>query len=301
MPSTPSSPTPPTHTPSPPPWLPPSQWNDRLRFARRSILLFTVPLGITAATLRAVGTTDASHASLLAITSIVLSLLGFGVLIVARRTIIWLRHLPHVSPITPLDSVVNTDRRPLPTDAAPPSFSELSLPPASATRCGVMPLSPLAMELLDLYAAVPHWPASPTSHTSAHGTTTLLEHVLGVRANAMNLTIRYSIPPVLAELAALGHDLGKLAAYRQDQYGQWTRVSSHHDRLSASLITSLRGWDMLPPQDQADLTIAIAFHHRSDQCPLTASPRSLSLLRLVQEADRLATTQESAAPHKKVD
>lgn len=298
---TPSSPTPPTHSPSPPPWSPPPQWNDLLRFALRYILLFILLLGITTAALRAVSTTEASHAFPPAITSIVFSLIGLGVLVIARKALIWLRQSPHLIPINPLDNVVNTDRCPIPIGAAPPSFRGLSRSLASATLCGVKPLSPLAMALLERYAEVPHWPASPTQNTSAHGTTTLLDHVLGVRANAMDLTIQYGISPVLAELAALGHDLGKLAAYRQNQYGQWTRISSFHDRLSASLIGSIREWDMLLPQDQADLTIAVAFHHRPHQCPLTASPRALSLLRLLREADRLATTLESAAPHKKVD
>lgn len=226
---------------------------------------------------------------------------GLGLLLIALITTLWFPRSPRPLPVTPLVRDVEAERRPTPTDAALAPLRRLPLFQAPAAVRGVTPLSPLAGALLECYAAVPYWPASATPHASAHGATTLLEHVLGVRVQAMALTIQYGLPAMLAELAALGHDLGKLAAYQQNRDGQWTRISAAHDQLSATLIASLREWELLDGDDQADLTMAIAFHHRPNKCPFTATPRAMALLRLLLEADRFATIRESTAPRKNAD
>ncbi len=180
------------------------------------------------------------------------------------------RVIPHALPIAPLARLPlkRARRRLLPRDVAP--------------------LTPLAVAILERYAAYPQWPAASTGR---HGDRTLLEHVLAVRERALALAGQDGVPAPLAELAALGHDFGKLVTFAPAADG-WTRRAKSHARMSAVLLAQLPEWQALERADQADLTLAVAFHHDPNRLPSHASLRARSLLRLLREADGLTTRAE---------
>lgn len=153
-------------------------------------------------------------------------------------------------------------------------------------------LTPLATALLQRYGAAPTWPAASEGR---HGETTLLEHVLSVRSEALRLAPLQQCPERLAELAALGHDLGKLVTCEPDGKAGWRRTSPHHASMSALLIATLPEWSQLSQDEQQDLTIAIALHHRPDPLPITASHQARMLLTLLRQADGLSSAREAGA------
>ncbi len=165
------------------------------------------------------------------------------------------------------------------------------------------PLGPLGRALLECYAAHPEWPAeipgSASSEASAPpaGEILLLEHVLAVRARALAAVDPVRIPPPLAEAAALAHDLGKFLTFRFEG-DRWVRSTPDHPRMSALLLATLPEWPSLEPDEQEDLTLAVAFHHDPDAVPVAAGSRGRDLLALLQHADtnsRFAEHEEAAA------
>jgi hypothetical protein len=156
----------------------------------------------------------------------------------------------------------------------------------------ISPLTPLATALLQRYAAAPHWPAASEGR---HGETTLLDHALAVRSEALRLAPLQSCSERLAELAALGHDLGKLVTFEPDGQAGWRKTSPHHASMSALLIATLPEWSQLSQDEQQDLTIAIAMHHRPDSLPITASHQARMLLTLLRQADGLSSAREAGA------
>lgn len=160
----------------------------------------------------------------------------------------------------------------------------------------ITPLTPLASAILEIYAGSPEWPAASEGQ---HGNVTLLQHALGVRARALALAEREGIPPALAELAALGHDLGKLntlstplEAPRASSDGQGV-LSPRHSRMSVVMINTLPEWQTLTQEDRDDLILAIAFHHQPDDIPVNTRLRARTLLGLLRQADGLTTMHET--------
>lgn len=158
------------------------------------------------------------------------------------------------------------------------------------------PLTPLASAILEIYAGSPEWLAASEGQ---HGDVTLLHHALGVRARALALAEREGIPPALAELAALGHDLGKLItlrvpleATRAPSDGQGF-LSPRHSRMSVLVINTLPEWQTLTQEDRDDLIVAIAFHHQPDDIPVNTGLRARTLLGLLRQADGLTTMRET--------
>lgn len=237
----------------------------------------------------------AASADVRQLTSLAMAMAALaGVLLILKVARDWRADCRRTLPAHSFIGITDTHGAFFRLGATLPSLSRAPLAGAKNTlSLGPPPLSPLAQALLECYLAVPNWPALPTDAGGrAHGNATLLQHVLTVRERALALAQAHGLPPQLAELAALGHDLGKRVAYRREQ-GEWTRLVGTHDRLSGILLASLLEWTTLSSDDQADLTVAIAFHHRPDQRPHTASPRATSLLTLLREADGLATADES--------
>lgn len=158
----------------------------------------------------------------------------------------------------------------------------------------ITPLTPLASAILEIYAGSPEWPAASEGQ---HGDVTLLQHTLGVRARALALAEREGIPRALAELAALGHDLGKLITLRVPSDGQGF-LSPRHSRMSVLVINTLPEWQTLTQEDRDDLIVAIAFHHQPNDIPVNTGLRARILLRLLRQADGLTTMRETrrAAP-----
>lgn len=179
----------------------------------------------------------------------------------------------------------------------PPPTSQLAVVPLRRLQRldwfrRITPLTPLATALLQRYAAAPTWPAASEGR---HGETTLLDHALSVRSEALRLSPSQRCPEYLAELAALGHDLGKLATFEPDVKGGWRRTSPHHATMSALLIATLPEWARLSEDERQDLTTAIAMHHRPHLLPVTASHQARILLTLLRQADGLSSAREAGA------
>lgn len=225
-------------------------------------------------------------------------LVGAGLLVLAHEGIRGLTArrspVPIASPIGVLDDQGTFIPRPLPT----PRLSRVSrntlthLPWMQA----ITPLTPLASALLEMYGSAPEWPAASKGQ---HGDATLLQHVLGVRARALALAEQDGTAPALAELVALGHDLGKLVTLRPSPDHSpgpdagWSRLSPRHSRMSVLIMGTLPEWQTFTQEDRDDLTIAIAFHHQPDQIPVSAGLRARALLALLRHADGLATMRET--------
>jgi HD domain len=190
--------------------------------------------------------------------------------------------VPHALPFPTLD------RHPLTKLHPPPEWLRTT-----------EPWTALARALLECYAAHPDWPAAPSVDPSVSGTTLpghpdgprLLDHALAVRVRAMALARQGGLPPDLAELVGLGHDLGKLVTFRPDG-PRYVRLIPHHDRMSAVLLAALPEWYFLPLKDREDLAMAVAFHHRRDRLPARATPRARALLDVLAEADETIRFQE---------
>lgn len=224
-------------------------------------------------------------------------LVGAGLLVLAREGIRGLtarRPPPIASPIGVLDDHGTFIPRPLPT----PRLSRVAR--NTLTRLpwmrAITPLTPLASALLEMYGNTPEWPAASQGQ---HGDATLLQHVLGVRARALALAEQHGTAPALAELVALGHDLGKLVTLRPSldhsagPDANCGRLSPRHSRMSVLILGTLPEWPTLTQEDRDDLIIAIAFHHQPDQIPVSAGLRARTLLALLRHADGLATMRET--------
>lgn len=230
-------------------------------------------------------------------------LIGAGLLVLGYEVagVFAMRHVP--IPVASLVGVLDDRGTFVPRPLSTPPLRTVSH--KALTRLPwmreVTPLTPLASAILEIYAGSPEWPAASEGQ---HGDVTLLQHARGVRSRALALAKQEGIPPALAELAALGHDLGKLVtlrtpleAPRAPSNGQGI-LSPRHSRMSVLVINTLPEWQTLPQEDRDDLIVAIAFHHRPDDIPVNTGLRARGLLGLLRQADGLTTMREArkAAP-----
>lgn len=172
--------------------------------------------------------------------------------------------------------------------------------PRPAVAASLALQSPLATALLEHYLACPAWPAEVVDPANAdpgpacHGEALLLDHVCAVSTRALDQASTHHIPPALAEQAALGHDLGKLATFQYED-GRWVRLFRHHDRMSAMLLARIPEWQQLSPEDREDLRLAVRFHHAPGNLPPDARPRARALLQVLTLSDHAVSTREHVA------
>jgi hypothetical protein len=165
-----------------------------------------------------------------------------------------------------------------------------TIPPAVA---GLSFATPLARALIEHYLASPGCPAEIGSGPSPrHGEATLLDHVLGVRAQALVVADDFTLPAPLAEQVALGHDLGKLATFHQTD-GHWVRVIRHHDRMSSLLLTALPEWQALPADVREEIRRAVRFHGQDPTgLPPGTTERTKRLVGLISHVHKKTSRRE---------
>jgi hypothetical protein len=90
---------------------------------------------------------------------------------------------------------------------------------------------------------------------------------------------------MLAEVAALCHDLGRFPQFRD--YGTFKDSDSvNHAHLSAKIITEHRLLDFLPDEERNCVSLAVRLHNVF-QVPAGLAPLAAEMLRLVRDADKL--------------
>ncbi|MBA4371970.1 MAG: HD family phosphohydrolase [Thermodesulfovibrio sp.] len=90
---------------------------------------------------------------------------------------------------------------------------------------------------------------------------------------------------LLAETAALFHDLGRFPQYRQYRTFR-DSLSINHGRLGAEVLRQEHVLDHLPEEEQAAILNAVQFHN-AFAIPERNSEGQLRLLRMVRDADKL--------------
>ena len=90
---------------------------------------------------------------------------------------------------------------------------------------------------------------------------------------------------MLAEVAALCHDLGRFPQYRD--FGTFKDSDSvNHAHLSARIITQYRLLDFLPDEERDSVSLAVRLHNVLE-VPAGLAPLADDMLRLVRDADKL--------------
>jgi len=90
---------------------------------------------------------------------------------------------------------------------------------------------------------------------------------------------------LLAEVAALCHDLGRFPQFRD--YGTFKDSDSvNHAQLSAQVLRESAALDFLPPEERERVISAVRLHNVY-QVPAGLAPELSDLLRIVRDADKL--------------
>lgn len=90
---------------------------------------------------------------------------------------------------------------------------------------------------------------------------------------------------MLAEVAALCHDLGRFPQFRD--FGTFKDSDSvNHAHLSARIITEHRLLDFLPDDERDSVSLAVRLHNVLE-VPAGLAPQTEDMLRLVRDADKL--------------
>ncbi|MGC2062573.1 MAG: HD domain-containing protein [Thermodesulfovibrionales bacterium] len=90
---------------------------------------------------------------------------------------------------------------------------------------------------------------------------------------------------LIAEAAALFHDIGRFPQYRQYRTFR-DSISINHGRLGAEVLRQEHVLDHLPEDEQASIINAVQFHN-AFAVPELDSQEHLFLLRMVRDADKL--------------
>lgn len=160
--------------------------------------------------------------------------------------------------------------------------------------------------ILDVMGARPHFPASPTK--GGHGDATLLEHSLNVAETGLELfsSWRFSrksgdmmlqdraLTPQdrdIALLILIGHDIGKLEAFKVD--GDRVSIEKRfHDREGGRILATLKEVWALPEDDRKALIAAVTHEHHPQDLPTHTGDNVRLLLEFLIDADREAGRRE---------
>lgn len=144
------------------------------------------------------------------------------------------------------------------------------------------PEQALANEIMGLIAGKPGAYAG-----DGHGVT-LFEHTVNV---VEQVSRRKTKEPLLA-LAAMGHDLGKLVAYKQ--IGAAWQVVSDHGIASGRLLKQLPAFAGLDEDEAEILHAAVRYSHQEDAMPVTLrnGPAARTLIAKLKKIDGRATAEE---------
>lgn len=90
---------------------------------------------------------------------------------------------------------------------------------------------------------------------------------------------------LIAETAALFHDIGRFSQYKQYRTFR-DSISVNHGRLGADILRQEHVLDHLPEEEQAAIINAVQFHN-AYAIPELGSQEHLLLLKMVRDADKL--------------
>ncbi|BCU08459.1 hypothetical protein [Allochromatium tepidum] len=160
--------------------------------------------------------------------------------------------------------------------------------------------------ILDVMGARPRFPAAPTK--GGHGDATLLEHSLNVaetglelfpswrfrgKAHDVGLRDRALSPQDrdIAMLILIGHDIGKLEAFKVDGDSVST-VKRFHDREGGRILATLEETWVLPEDDRKALIAAVTHEHHPQDLPTHTGDTVRLLLEFLIAADTEAGRRE---------
>lgn len=160
----------------------------------------------------------------------------------------------------------------------PKVSSRVKIKGVSFTR----PQQALANEIMGLLAGTPG-----AYSGDGHGVT-LYEHT----TNLLEIVAEDKKPDPLLALAAMGHDLGKLVAYKK--IGNAWQVVSDHGLASGRLLKLLPAFSQLPEDEAEVVHAAVRYGHCVDQLPMSISGRAKAerLIDALKKVDGRATAEE---------
>jgi putative nucleotidyltransferase with HDIG domain len=114
------------------------------------------------------------------------------------------------------------------------------------------------------------------------------EHTLRVCENAVLISRGVGIDrnaSLLAETAALFHDIGRFRQYREYRTFR-DSISVNHGLLGATILREEKVLDRLP-SDEQDLILKTVSYHNAFSIPRIDDERTIYVLKLVRDADKL--------------
>jgi hypothetical protein len=94
----------------------------------------------------------------------------------------------------------------------------------------------------------------------------------------------------LAKAVGLGHDIGKLLAYKKTAEG-WQITSKRHDRMSGEIVRHLPEFQRLKEDDRRTLSRVLSYAH-AKKLPRTLSTEARELIQTLKVADGLTTSDD---------
>lgn len=149
-------------------------------------------------------------------------------------------------------------------------------------RAPETPIEELELALLQTLYAHKDYPADPAGHHSQVG---MYDHSIRVMQR-----MKESSDHPLAKAVGLGHDIGKLLAYKKTAEG-WQITSKRHDRMSGEIVRHLPEFQRLKEDDRRTLSRVLSYAH-AKKLPRTLSTEARELIQTLKVADGLTTSDD---------
>lgn len=144
------------------------------------------------------------------------------------------------------------------------------------------PIERLELALLQTLYAHKDYPADPAGHHSNVG---MYDHSIRVMQR-----MKEASDHPLAKVIGLGHDIGKLLAYKKTSDG-WKITNKRHDRMSGEVVRHLPEFQSLAENDRRTLSRVLSYAH-SKRLPRTLSGEARELIQTLKVADGLTTSDD---------
>lgn len=151
---------------------------------------------------------------------------------------------------------------------------------------------PISLKLAAIYAGVPDCPASIGHHGNIRGGLQLHLSLVLKKLDGIINDVHTEFHQ-MARWVALAHDIGKTLTYVRNPDGTWSSNGRPHDRLSASLLSSLDEVIALPQDHRWLLIRAVRYYHDHTDLPLDTPYICKKLIELVQRAEKIAEKEEA--------
>lgn len=224
-----------------------------------------------------------------------LAIIGTGVsLAIARRRVAPAVTDPHAVPFSTKMAIMPQPVWVRPRYGNPANVPELAAVVAPYSHDRVL------MDLVRLYAAHPDCPASISHHGNVTGGLQIHIALVFQKAEQLLKISRDANPNLhpdyhqLARWVALAHDLGKIVSYERASDGQWVNNGLPHDRLSATLLSSIPSVKALPDEIRWILIRTIRYYHDKHELPIDTPVVASKLVKLMNDAEKMAGEEEKA-------